>query len=126
MAEMKIKAIAPWFGSKRKLAPTIIRELGEHKSYPELNYPAFHDAAARLRAQGHEVLSPAELNPVPEKLNVCMANDLHAVCHCEVVALLPGWMGSKGVAVELALARYLGLKVICAVTMAVMLEGTVR
>ena len=27
---MKIKALAPWFGSKRGLAPTIIEQLGPH------------------------------------------------------------------------------------------------
>lgn len=35
MAEMRIKALAPWFGSKRNLAPRIIRELGEHRVYWE-------------------------------------------------------------------------------------------
>lgn len=33
--EMKIKAIAPWFGSKRTLAPEIVRELGPHRKYDE-------------------------------------------------------------------------------------------
>lgn len=32
---MKIKALAPWFGSKRTLADRIIREIGEHKVYWE-------------------------------------------------------------------------------------------
>lgn len=32
---MKIKAIAPWFGGKRTLAPAIVRELGPHKQYFE-------------------------------------------------------------------------------------------
>lgn len=32
---MKIKAIAPWFGSKRTLAPTIVEELGAHRAYFE-------------------------------------------------------------------------------------------
>lgn len=32
---MKITAIAPWFGGKRTLAPIIVKELGEHKSYWE-------------------------------------------------------------------------------------------
>ncbi len=35
MTEMKIKAIAPWFGGKRNLASTIVEELGEHSSYFE-------------------------------------------------------------------------------------------
>ena len=33
---MKITAIAPWFGSKRNLAPEIVKELGPHRSYWEL------------------------------------------------------------------------------------------
>lgn len=32
---MKIKAIAPWFGGKRTLAPAIVAELGEHTQYFE-------------------------------------------------------------------------------------------
>lgn len=32
---MKIKAIAPWFGGKRTLAPKIIEQLGKHTSYWE-------------------------------------------------------------------------------------------
>ncbi len=33
--EMKITAIAPWFGGKRTLAPAIIEELGKHQVYWE-------------------------------------------------------------------------------------------
>lgn len=33
--EMAITAISPWFGSKRNLAPEIIRELGKHAKYDE-------------------------------------------------------------------------------------------
>lgn len=35
MSDMKVTAIAPWFGSKRNLAPKIVQELGEHRSYWE-------------------------------------------------------------------------------------------
>lgn len=35
MAEAKIKAIAPWFGGKRTMAPAIVRELGKHTQYFE-------------------------------------------------------------------------------------------
>lgn len=30
---MKIRAIAPWFGGKRVMAPVIVRELGPHRAY---------------------------------------------------------------------------------------------
>lgn len=33
--EMKVKAIAPWFGGKRNLAPEIIKALGPHRCYWE-------------------------------------------------------------------------------------------
>ena len=32
---MQLKALAPWFGSKRGLAPTIVEQLGPHKYYIE-------------------------------------------------------------------------------------------
>jgi DNA adenine methylase len=32
---MKIKALAPWFGAKRNLAPAIVKALGPHRSYWE-------------------------------------------------------------------------------------------
>lgn len=34
-SEMKIGALAPWFGAKRTLAPMIIQELGKHRAYWE-------------------------------------------------------------------------------------------
>ncbi len=34
-SDMKIKAIAPWFGGKRTMAPAIVRELGRHTQYFE-------------------------------------------------------------------------------------------
>jgi DNA adenine methylase len=33
--DMPIKAIAPWFGGKRTLAPRITAELGAHRAYWE-------------------------------------------------------------------------------------------
>ena len=34
-SEMKIKALAPWFGSKRNLAPVIVELIGDHRVYWE-------------------------------------------------------------------------------------------
>jgi DNA adenine methylase len=33
--DMKVTAIAPWFGSKRTMAPIIVAELGPHRAYFE-------------------------------------------------------------------------------------------
>lgn len=33
--QMKILAVAPWFGSKRTLAPRIVEEMGPHRKYDE-------------------------------------------------------------------------------------------
>lgn len=35
VSEAKIKAIAPWFGGKRTLAPIVVEELGDHSAYWE-------------------------------------------------------------------------------------------
>lgn len=35
MTDMKIKALAPWFGGKRNLAPKIVEVLGKHRVYWE-------------------------------------------------------------------------------------------
>lgn len=34
-AKMKVRAIAPWFGGKRTLAPLIVQQLGKHTQYLE-------------------------------------------------------------------------------------------
>lgn len=88
------------------------------------NFPAFRDAAAKLRAWGYEVLSPAEMDkdiygwddyPTDADLerdafdiNEALARDLAAIEKCDGVALLPGWETSEGVKTELAHARGLG------------------
>ena len=50
---------------------------GPCTGYPDLNFPAFHAAAARLRAAGHHVENPAEINadPSAEWLD-CMRADI--------------------------------------------------
>lgn len=85
---------------------------GPMTGLPELNFPAFHAAAATLRAMGHEVINPAELNPDPtaEWLD-CMRRDIAALVTCDAVALLPGHDDSRGALIENRLATGLGFLV---------------
>lgn len=102
---------------------------GPMRGYPEFNFPAFDDAAAKLRALGHEVFSPAERDrehfgatvnesatgdlrdiKVPFDLRETLRADLDWITmHADAVVVLPGWEGSKGATAETATARAINL-----------------
>lgn len=85
---------------------------GPMTGLPALNFPAFMAAALQLRGLGFEAINPAELNPDPGKSWAeCMRVDIKALMDCEGVALLPGWLDSKGARVEYDLAQTLGMEV---------------
>lgn len=86
---------------------------GPMTGLPELNFPAFHAAAAALRAQGHHVENPAEINAGPKAQWLdCMRMDIARLVTCDAVYLLPGWEKSRGAKVEHRLAVGLGLQVL--------------
>ncbi|WP_295855250.1 DUF4406 domain-containing protein [uncultured Xylophilus sp.] len=88
---------------------------GPMSGYPELNFPAFHAAAAALRAEGHHVENPAEINADPSAQWLdCMRMDIARLVTCDAVFLLPGWERSRGALVEQTLAAGLGLPVLYA------------
>jgi len=98
------------------------------RGIPDYNFPAFDDAAERLREAGYRPVNPADLDravgvdettiPLPSGfLRQAMERDLSAICNCDAIALLPEWESSQGVAVELSLARLLGLRIMDAVTL---------
>ncbi len=103
---------------------------GPMRGIPEFNYPAFRAAAARLRAAGHEVFSPAEYdertygrdisNATGDaeqaakehgfNLREALAEDLRWICtEADAVVCLSGWTNSKGAKAERATAEALGL-----------------
>lgn len=85
---------------------------GPMTGLPELNFPAFHEAAARLRGQGLTVVNPAEINPGADKSwHACMRADIKALCDCDAIALLPGWQRSDGAHLELHVGHRIGLEV---------------
>lgn len=86
---------------------------GPMTGLPELNFPAFHAQAADLRAKGHEVINPAELNSDPNAAWVdCMRKDIAALVTCDAIFLLPGWERSRGAIIEHYVARSLELDII--------------
>ena len=100
--------LGPSYGGKVKR----IYIAGPCTGYPDKNYPAFHAAAAFLRAAGFEVENPAE-NPAP----ACgswlgyMRMAVAQIARVDALVLLPGWERSQGAQVEFRLAEGLGLKV---------------
>lgn len=78
---------------------------GAMSGLPDFNYPAFHEAAARLRATGAHVENPAE-NPEPAcgSWEAYMRLAITQMLTCDEIALLPGWEKSRGAVIEHNLA----------------------
>lgn len=86
---------------------------GPMTGLPELNFPAFERAAARLRASGYEVVSPHEVCPDKGiEWSAALRRDIPELCTCNAVALLPGWERSRGAKLEKFIAEALGMRVI--------------
>ncbi|VFR96490.1 Phage protein [plant metagenome] len=86
---------------------------GPMTGHPDLNFPAFHEMAARLRGLGHEIINPAEINPNPGAAwTDCMRADIAQLVTCEGVVTLPGWERSRGARIEVMLAGELGMSVL--------------
>lgn len=80
------------------------------------NFPAFHEAAAAWRAQGWEVVNPAEAfdGATDRPYKDYVKYDVKVLQRCHAIAMLPGWDGpnSRGAVWEREIARsLLGLKV---------------
>ena len=108
----------------------IVYLAGPMTSLPLLNFPAFDEARDALRARRHKVISPADLDRAagfdamkgdtldgyaPADLRAflaaCYKRDLAGLCDADAIALLPGYMESKGAMWELCSARLIGLHV---------------
>jgi hypothetical protein len=103
------------------------------RGYPLFNFPAFDEATARARAAGWHAISPADMDRevgFDEKrdslsgfdMDAAMDRDIAAIRSLsaeagDALALLPGWERSVGAQGELGLARWMGLRILDAVTL---------
>ena len=82
---------------------------------PDLNFPAFHAAAARLRALGYDVTSPAEIVLGSEATwHAAMRADIKGLLDCDAIALLDGWQESAGAHLEMHIAHRVGIEILVA------------
>lgn len=85
---------------------------GPMTGLPHLNFPAFRQAAAKLRAMGLYAVNPAEINPDTGSTWVdCMRADIAQLVTCHGMALLPGWEKSPGATLEHHIASALKLEI---------------
>jgi hypothetical protein len=85
---------------------------GPMSGYPDHNYPAFHEAALRLRKLGYTVVNPAEFLVNEGKTwEACLRYDLDQLLNCGAVATLDGWQESRGARLEVHVATELGMSV---------------
>lgn len=79
---------------------------GKMTGLPDLGHPLFHDAAAKLRARGFHVESPAENPPPPcGTWRGWMRLSIAQLLTCDAVVLLPNWAdNSDGARAEYMLA----------------------
>jgi hypothetical protein len=79
----------------------------------DMNFPAFHAEARRLRALGYEVVNPAELNPDMAILrHECLRRDLAALLACDAIVLLDGWVDSPGSLLEVRVGVEVGIPIV--------------
>ena len=80
---------------------------------PDLNYPAFNAAEEALTAAGHAVLNPARNGTIvgSNAWQQYMRLSIAQVLQAEAVALLPGWVNSRGATLERRIAKALDLQI---------------
>lgn len=95
---------------------------GPMTGIPHHNYPAFDAARDKLLADGHEVVSPPDINrrvgigadhTISEtKYQQLLRDDLYGLLACDAIYLLPGWQNSRGATLERQVAMTIGMEVI--------------
>ena len=100
---------------------------GPMTGYPDLNAEAFKRARDQLRAKGYTVFCPSEADiangidseeSAKRGLKYFMSVDIPKVLASKQVALLPGWMMSRGSRIEVFNAMLHDMPIVWASTLA--------
>ena len=76
------------------------------------NFPAFNAAATKLRALGYEVIDPADKGIIEGWVwEDYLRWDIRALLDCDALAMLPGWLASRGANLEVHVAQALKMRV---------------
>ena len=75
---------------------------GRMAGLPEMNYPAFHGAARKLKGLGHKCLNPAEVDggDTSKTWEYYINKSLVMMLRCNKVMLLKDWHLSRGACFE--------------------------
>ncbi len=83
---------------------------GPMTGYKDCNFPAFNAQAEALRGLGYHVENPADHGVVDgAEWRDYLRYDISRLSTCEAIFLLPGWSKSKGAALEVYIAKALGM-----------------
>lgn len=89
---------------------------GPMTGIPEWNHPAFYGKAAELRAQGLDVINPAEFDEevgLNQPWSSYLRRDLVLLAEeCDRIVLLEGWEKSKGARLEHHVSTELGFEIV--------------
>lgn len=97
---------------------------GPMTGLPELNFPEFERVTQRLRALGHEVVSPHEVCPDKTMLWCdAMKKDIVVLLDCDGLVRLKGWECSKGASLEHHIAQQLDMYVVDEEVLLARVEG---
>jgi hypothetical protein len=90
---------------------------GPMTGLPEYNYPAFKEAATRLRRRGMDVCSPHEIWDEDDEhrnerpWHEYIREGITLLLSCTDIVMLPDWPRSQGAILEWEIARGLGMAV---------------
>jgi hypothetical protein len=85
---------------------------GPMSNLPDHNFPAFRAAAEKLRAAGYDVEDPSEKGFLEGWTWAdYLRHDLRVMFDCDALAMLPGWLDSRGANLEVHVAKALGMPV---------------